>query len=93
MPSQPAPLPPIRLELLALQLHDGSEPPWDWLLITPPAGSRPTTELGPSSSSRFLLRPAGNTGGRGEGANRLKHTPHFTLDDRLCTRSRYTALT
>ncbi|TNN62625.1 hypothetical protein EYF80_027143 [Liparis tanakae] len=55
VPSQPAPLPPIRLELLALQLHDSSELPCDWLLITPPAGNKPTKEQGPLQPDRLVM--------------------------------------
>ncbi len=50
VPSQPAPLPPIRLELLALQLQGDLGPPWAWLLITPPEGiSTVSLHISPSS--------------------------------------------
>lgn len=63
MPSQPAPLPLIRLELLVLQLQDGSAAaPLAWLLITPPVSERAAAmaaaELLALSSSRFFPRPA-----------------------------------
>lgn len=52
VPSQPAPLPPIRLELLALQLQGDLGPPWAWLLIIAPAG---ISTASAHTSPRFFL--------------------------------------
>lgn len=52
VPSQPAPLPPIRLELLALQLQGDLGPPWAWLLIIAPTG---ISTASAHTSPRFFL--------------------------------------
>ncbi len=56
MPSHPAPLPPIKLEPLFLQLQGVMGASWDWQLITTPS----VVEASPnadSSCSFFLPRP------------------------------------
>ncbi len=56
MPSHPAPLPPIKLEPLFLQLQGVMGASWDWQLITPPS----VVEASPnadSSCSFFLPHP------------------------------------
>lgn len=58
VPSQPAPLPPIRLELLALQLQGFLGPPWARLLIMPSVGTSTVSAHISPSGFLDLLPPA-----------------------------------